>query len=322
MGQGRQPGMPFWWIVNGRSIEPAVPLTILGNVPFVPARQLADWLGGRLEWRPGAGEALLYAADGEVGLTLRPGESAALVKGRLVFFEAPAQPVGEEILAPAWVVAAALGAGSEWDASARVLVVMRCELSGVAFALDPGHGGPDAGGRGLYGLVESEVNWEVARSLGRLLTLSGAEVVWTRGETTGATMAERLAVIARPGLDAFLSLHHNTAVDERLGGTETYYYPGAPDAPPYPAERTVRSRRRLAAALQAELTEAFGTRDLGVREAAFHLLREARAPGVRCEALFLTHPGDAALLRQPGGTLAEALALFRGLRAAVSRSGA
>lgn len=316
----RQRSAPFWWIVNGRSIEPVAPLAMHGNVPFVPARQLADWLGGRLDWQPGESEARLYTAGGEVVLTLRPGERAALVKGRLVFFEAPAEPVGEEILAPAWVVAAALGAGSEWDASARALVVMRSELSGTVIALDPGHGGADPGGRGLYGLVESEVNWEVARRLGRLLTLAGAEVVWTRGATTGATIAERLAVIARPGLNAFLSLHHNTAADERVEGTETYYYPGAPDAPPHAAVPGVPSRRRLAVALQAELTEALGTRDRGARQAAFHLLREARVPGVRCEALFLTHPGDAALMRSPGGSLVEALALFRGLRAALSRS--
>ncbi|MBM4411650.1 MAG: N-acetylmuramoyl-L-alanine amidase [Chloroflexi bacterium] len=133
--------------------------------------------------------------------------------------------------------------------------------------LDPGHGGDELGAV-EYGLVERDLNLDMAKRVGALLTAAGIDVVYTRtddgrayGErpllteysATFADLEERIEIANETKADLFVSIHSNAfGVDRGARGIEVYYNP----------DRAFAARsRELAEAIRAgvvSLLEAHG----------------------------------------------------------------
>jgi N-acetylmuramoyl-L-alanine amidase len=228
------------------------------------------------------------------------------------------------------VVLPVTGADSRW-----VRVLTPCEralwleaalgrpVSGEV-ALDPGHGGDEPGALGPAGLVERDLNLDVALRAAALLREAGVAAVTTRTADYRATLGFRTAVAAAMGARALVSVHHNAEPDGRAArpGTETYHQHADP------------SSRRLAGLLYEELVTALAASapdrtswpanaDAGAKwrlnDAGFDyygMLRRPAAEGVTAcltEFAFLSDPDDEALLVQPAVRAAEAGALARAL---------
>lgn len=94
-------------------------------------------------------------------------------------------------------------------------------LSVRTIILDPGHGGRDPGTM-HNGVVERDVNLDVAQRLSKVLEKLGYEVFLTRSGNTSISLANRVRFGRRSKGDLFVSIHVNSAPNTASSGMETY----------------------------------------------------------------------------------------------------
>ena len=93
-----------------------------------------------------------------------------------------------------------------------------------AIAIDPGHGGADAGTRGPEGTLEKDVTLGIARRLQAAVQRRlGLRVVLTRSGDTTVSLDERAAIANNNRADLFISLHANASMRETASGAEVFY---------------------------------------------------------------------------------------------------
>ncbi|HER42867.1 MAG TPA: hypothetical protein ENO08_00210, partial [Candidatus Eisenbacteria bacterium] len=91
-------------------------------------------------------------------------------------------------------------------------------------AIDPGHGGVDNGKVGVTGVLEKDVNLEVAFMLrDRLVGELGLEVVLTRDRDELIPFDKRVEIANTAGADVFISIHCNGWYSPKAGGVETLF---------------------------------------------------------------------------------------------------
>lgn len=175
------------------------------------------------------------------------------------------------------------------------------ETVGKKICIDPGHGGSDPGAVG-NGLNEKDVNLDVALRLRDLLVQDGAEVVMTRTSDVYVSLEKRVAIANNHACDIFISIHTNSASDSSANGTETYRYYGS------------ASGYNLAFPIQGELVSHLGTKDRGVKEAGFYVLKYTKMPAVLIELAFISNPSDAQKLADPAVRQEAARAILHGVQ--------
>ncbi|MCR4430221.1 MAG: stage II sporulation protein D [Tepidanaerobacteraceae bacterium] len=173
-------------------------------------------------------------------------------------------------------------------------------LKGKIIVLDPGHGG-DSGSTGPMGLSEGYVNLEIARVLADCLEQEGATAYLTRDKNEFKSLAERVRFSNDVKPDITISIHQNIFSDDKMGGTETFYYPGDAEG------------KRLAEHIQKNLVLALMLRDLGAKEADLYVLRETNNPSVMINVAFLSNPEEERLLSEPDFRQKAAAAIIEGI---------
>ena len=206
----------------------------------------------------------------------------------------------------------------------------------MSVVVDPGHGGSDQGAVGL--VVEKEKALAIALATRSRLQEYGLKVLMTRSDDSAVSLAERVAVANKAGAKVLLSIHINAG-----GGTgfESYRYPGSVEGAklqaaihkaliPVLADSVTEHGILTATALEAEpvdiplslsgdALEAW-IRDRGQKEARWYVLANTKMPGVLCECLFVDHPDDAKLLKDPaflkklGAAIADGVAAYLGVQ--------
>ncbi|MGE5554532.1 MAG: N-acetylmuramoyl-L-alanine amidase [Betaproteobacteria bacterium] len=189
-------------------------------------------------------------------------------------------------------------------AGEAVVEISRSPVYRKKIFLDPGHGGADPGAMGPSGLMEKEVNLDLALRLRQILAEAGAEVTLSRESDLFVPLHERPRVANSLEADIFISLHANANPKTWESGTETYYHPDRPDS------------RELAAALEKQLLEALRLRDRSIRPTReFVVIREASMPSVLVEVAFLSNPAEERLLADPQFRQNAAAAIAEGIMA-------
>lgn len=186
-------------------------------------------------------------------------------------------------------------------------------------AIDPGHGGQDAGAIGKDGVTEQAINLAVAGNLQKLLKMRrGAPVVMTRDADYAVSPAQRLEAVAGGQGDVLLSLHAQASFSPAAQGVMLFIAPdtAAANVAATPAEGSsppaVNASRQLAEALYAALAAA-GYRVAPIQERSLLPLGQGNLPRVLVEMGYLTNAGDLARLRDPAQQQMLAQALFNGL---------
>lgn len=161
-------------------------------------------------------------------------------------------------------------------------------LQGVRIAVDAGHGGEDRGVCYLdLGLIEKEINLDMARRLAAALEAAGATVFLTRTDDTFVPLAERAARANAFGAGLFISLHVNRIPGHpECFGAQTFYYPDSGEG------------RRLAELIQAELLAVDPENYRQAMAGRYAVLRQSEMPGALVEIAFMTNARDRALLQQ------------------------
>ncbi len=165
--------------------------------------------------------------------------------------------------------------------------------------VDAGHGGHDLGARPVSGQYEKDLALDTAKRLRNALWWRGFKVIMTRDSDEFIALGERTALSNRTRNTIFVSVHYNYAPYRSARGIETYYY-------------SSRSER-LAENIQKELLKAYETKDRGVKERGFFVLRKNNRPSVLVECAFVSNPSDNAAAQSGRGRQRIADAIARGI---------
>lgn len=184
--------------------------------------------------------------------------------------------------------------------------------------IDAGHGGEDGGAVGVTGLVEKDLNLDIAKRLCTLLEADGVRVIMTRTEDVllydrGADYQGRKKVLdlaARQAIgdahpDAiFISLHANTFPEEVYHGLQVWYSPNS--------EQSVLLAKSIRDSVVGTL-QPDNHRQSKQAGSNIFLLHKLQIPAVLVECGFLSNPAECNDLEDPAYRDRLAHALYKGL---------
>ncbi len=113
----------------------------------------------------------------------------------------------------------------------------------VSVVIDPGHGGIDGGAQSRGGILEKDINLQIALQLRELAWEAGWEVKMTREEDRGLyeegkssirskkiqDLKARRDMINASGADAAVSIHLNSYPSQEVQGAQTFYSASSPE---------------------------------------------------------------------------------------------
>jgi len=160
----------------------------------------------------------------------------------------------------------------------------------IKLYLDSGHGGSDGGAVGM-GVLEKNLTLEIAQGIAtKLKNYEGIEVKMSRTSDKNLTLRQRTDEANAWGADYFLSIHINSAEDKTANGYEDFIYNGNVSS------KTVAYQNVMHDEIMRAIKH-HGVRDRGKKKANFHVLREAHAPALLTENLFIVNAADADRLK-------------------------
>lgn len=183
--------------------------------------------------------------------------------------------------------------------------------------LDAGHGGAHTGGKGQDGLLEKDVNLDVALRLQRLLEDYGIDVVMTRtrdvhfDQDVDDDLQRRVHMANRADADFFLSIHSNWHPGTHARGFEVYV--------PRDVSRSREESLIMAQEIRNQFRRNLDTEDRGIKEAGFRVLRGTEAPAVLVELEFISNARGERELGSPSHRQKLAELLFQAVKRFVSR---
>jgi N-acetylmuramoyl-L-alanine amidase len=166
--------------------------------------------------------------------------------------------------------------------------------------IDAGHGGEDGGTSSKSGLIEKDVNLEIAQILRDMLEINGVNVIMTReddrllydrsvdfkGRKKKLDLAARLAIADGTEDAIFVSIHMNSYTDPKYSGLQVWYSPNNPDS--LPLAELIRQENQ--AKMQPQ-----NNRMTKAATSAINLLHNAKCPAVLVECGFLSNTDEAEL---------------------------
>jgi N-acetylmuramoyl-L-alanine amidase len=280
--------------------------------------------------RAGIPRVISSTADNVTRIALDVPSAAAADNAPVATPAAPPKPAGD---VGAAVPKPPIGEGGPVPAFGTPRPALR------AIAIDPGHGGDDAGARGAAGTTtEKQITLDVARRLKSLIeTRLGIRVILTREDDRTINLDQRAAAANNNKADLFLSLHLNAALTPTAKGAEVYYLAlnqesedarrsAEVDAVSLPVigggsraievirwdlaqARHVEASAALASMLEEELRKQVPLSSRPLREAPARVLSGVDMPAVLLEMAYLSNPDQEKQVQTEGyqATVAEAI---------------
>jgi len=154
--------------------------------------------------------------------------------------------------------------------------------------IDAGHGGWDPGAV-RSGVIEKELNLQIAEKLQSLLEQSGAVVLITRGDDSALAdrktrdLNARREIVDSAQADVFISIHQNSFPDSSVKGLQVFYF------------GTSERSKLLAESIQEQFNASASdnSRRTAKSNNAYYLLKRTTVPSVIIECGFLSNATDA-----------------------------
>lgn len=165
--------------------------------------------------------------------------------------------------------------------------------------IDAGHGGVDGGATSCTGVLESQINLEIAKRLDDLMHLLGIQTkmiritdtsVYTEGESIAAKkvsdLKKRVKIVNEMENAILISIHQNNFSDQRYWGAQVFYADTA-------------GSKELANKIQAQMKSTLnpGSKRNIKKADSVYLLNHINNVGVLVECGFLSNPQEEAKLR-------------------------
>lgn len=183
--------------------------------------------------------------------------------------------------------------------------------------IDAGHGGEDSGAIGVSGVLEKDLNLEIATELGELFTKEGYAVVYTRtkdkllyeehqnikGIRKISDLKNRCKIAAEYPNSLFVSIHMNSFSNQKYSGLQVYYSPKNEES------------RNLASAVQTSVKNSLQTeneRKIKKGE-GMYVLENVDNVAILIECGFLTNPDECEKLSQKEYQKSLSFSIFCGI---------
>lgn len=192
----------------------------------------------------------------------------------------------------------------------------------IRIVVDAGHGGEDGGCVSEDGVLEKDINLEVAKKVSEILSVMGYSTVMTRtedkmlydmygdnaeGRKKTYDLKNRLRFAEENGADMFVSIHMNKFPEEKYSGLQVYYSKNCPES------------RQIASVVQS-FNKSYLQKDneREIKEAGknIYVMDRIKIPAVLVECGFLSNETEKELLvddkyrKELGFTVAAALASY------------
>jgi N-acetylmuramoyl-L-alanine amidase len=175
-------------------------------------------------------------------------------------------------------------------------------VGNTTVVIDPGHGGDvDTGAVGANGLIEKNLNLDVAQAVQADLIVRGIPVLLTRTADYATRLGVRSGIADRVDARLLLSVHHNapTPAPSAVPGTEIFIQSGSPGSHRFGGLVYTRVMAALSdfdvdwtAAPDAGVLRVLSTRGRD----AYGMLRGPDTVSVLAELAYLSNPAEAELL--------------------------
>jgi len=184
--------------------------------------------------------------------------------------------------------------------------------------IDAGHGGIHTGFKGRSGLMEKDINLDVAREVERLLISWGAKVLMTRPDDSHLSadidedLMARVRKVNAAKPDLFISIHTNGVANSGPRGFEVWV--------PLPQDNRGAASRDLASIIRGELGTVWESEDRGTKdERNLRVLKQTSCPAALVEMEFVSNPQAERLLGSHEHRCKVALAIAEAARKWVAK---
>lgn len=192
--------------------------------------------------------------------------------------------------------------------------VLGSTADGYTIVVDAGHGGEDGGATSVSGVLESQINLEIARRTDAMLAFLGFPTKMTResdtaiydasaetlSEKKASDLKNRVQIVNQTPGGVLVSIHQNIFEDRRYAGAQVFY--AATD-----------TSRVLAETMQETLRTAVDPKNQRQCKPAetVYLMNHIQCPGILVECGFLSNEAEDLLLQD--GAYQKKLALAIGV---------
>lgn len=196
----------------------------------------------------------------------------------------------------------------------RTILPLASAISGKKIVIDAGHGGIDPGTGSKTGLLEKDINLDIALKLKRHLAMAGVYCVMIRETDRDFSdsnedfstkkrrdLSYRTRVANQSGADLYLSIHANSFPQSIYRGAQTFY------------EKSDPNSKYLAEAIQNQFIKRLKPDRRRAKAGDYRVLNDTDMPGVMIEVGFLSNPDEAKLLEDEGYRERIAKTIFRGV---------
>lgn len=154
--------------------------------------------------------------------------------------------------------------------------------------IDAGHGGKDNGAEAKDGsnTMEKNLNLTTALYVRYYLKKFGFQTAMTRRDDTFIPLKQRASWSNSIHPELFVSIHYNSAPNEKAEGIEIFYYKSDDNK-----ERSSQSKK-LGESIMKNMTALTGARGRGVKHGNLAVVRETNMPAVLVEGGFISNPDD------------------------------
>lgn len=211
--------------------------------------------------------------------------------------------LGRELLVKkSWflLLAAVLILGSVIFYSKETTVLVSKLTEGVkqkTIVIDSGHGGVDPGKVGVTGVLEKDVNLQIAKKVEAKLKTKGYHVIMTRTEDVGlysegdlnkkvADLKKRIEIIHESNPVFAVSIHQNSFPSGSVNGAQVFYYTKSEEG------------KRIAEIMQESIVEGIGDGNHRKAKAndSYYMLKKTNCPLMIVECGFLSNAEEEHLL--------------------------
>lgn len=152
----------------------------------------------------------------------------------------------------------------------------------ITITIDAGHGGAEFGAIGCLGNKEKDFNLDIAKRLKNVLSDAGANVIMTRDTDVNVSLSDRVKIANDNNSQIFISIHANalpdSLLDKDISGTEVYYF--------------YNQSKNLAEKIQNSLVQKLGTKNGGVKQQSFAVVRNTNALSILVETGYMINPEE------------------------------
>ena len=167
--------------------------------------------------------------------------------------------------------------------------------------IDAGHGGIDGGATSCSGVLESQLNLEIALRLNDLMHLLGMDTlmirtddrsVYTEGESIAAKkvsdLKQRVSMIEQTDNTVLVSIHQNHYTDAKYSGAQVFYAP-------------TNDSETIAKQMQTSFVQTLnpGSRRQAKKADSIYIMQHITCPGVLVECGFISNAQEEYQLRTP-----------------------